>query len=479
MFIRKGLSKIFICLMTIGLVSGCQNSYSDFTEYSRDFLNKVGNNDKSINDSEAREAPVTDKEDNSRRVKTVFPEFASFEKDNAIKNVRLAITGDAYVNAAISAIEVAEHDYEATKSLGRFQSSATVSGGVISENRTTDAAAGIVLSGNKLIYDFGGLEFTVNSALQSVEIAKLQALIKAEESALSGFGVWINLIKTRKILDVYQSGLLLAEPLLGQIKNISASGVSDKAALLSAKQKYAALEVGVAQAKTFVKISETEFVNHFKGADLSNIDEIGAMNFPKSSVVVSDELKETNVIAYQLRSRKALEEQISALKSDSKPKVSFATRLNAPFKDTMDEGDLNVGLQVNYKFTDGGKNQASIKRYEAQIKSIDSGISAIYEDAESQYLIVEQQYQAILKKNDSMKELQDLAHEVRDTAKAQLVSGRSNIKDVMNAEVALAEAKIELISSNAELASLSYRANALLGNLLEYVGWTLPDDSKS
>jgi outer membrane protein TolC len=479
MLTENGLSKIFICLTMIGFVSGCQNSYSNFNESTREFLKSVSNSYKSINGSEAREVILTDKKDNSYHLKNVVPEFARFEENNALRNVRLAITVDPYVNAAISAIEVAEQDYEATKSLGGFQSSATISAGIVSENQATDAAAGLVLSGNKMIYDFGGLEFTANSALQNVEIAKLQALIKAEESALNGFDVWINLMKTKKILDVYQSGLQLAKPLLGQIKNISTSGISDKAALLAAQQKYAALEVGVAQAKTFVKISETQFINQFKGADLSDIDEVGAMDFPKSSVVVLDELKDSNVIAYQLRSRKALEEQISALKSDSKPKVLFASRLNAPFEDTMDEGDLNLGLQVNYKFTDGGKNQANIRKYEAQIKSIDDGIVAIYEDAENQYLILEQQYKAILKKKNSMKELQDLAHEVRDTAKAQLVSGRSNIKDVMNAEVALAEAKIELISSNSELASLSYRATALLGNLLEYVGWTLPDDSKS
>ena len=82
-----------------------------------------------------------------------------------------------------------------------------------------------------------------------------------------------------------------------------------------------------------------------------------------------------------------------------------------------------------------------------------------------------QEYFAAKKKISSANELLNLAVEVRETAKGQLISGRSSIQDVMNAEVTLAETEIGLVNAKADAAILSYKIFALTDSLSTYIGW--------
>ena len=68
-------------------------------------------------------------------------------------------------------------------------------------------------------------------------------------------------------------------------------------------------------------------------------------------------------------------------------------------------------------------------------------------------------------------DLVNLSTDVRDTSKDQLVSGRSKIQDVLNAEVTLAENIIQQINAEAELKISSYRIRALTHGLTNEIGW--------
>ena len=64
-----------------------------------------------------------------------------------------------------------------------------------------------------------------------------------------------------------------------------------------------------------------------------------------------------------------------------------------------------------------------------------------------------------------------LAKDIRDTAKGQLITGRSSISDVMNAEVSLAEAEISLINAEADARLASFGIIGLVDGILNYINW--------
>ena len=115
--------------------------------------------------------------------------------------------------------------------------------GLIRENSSNSFGAAGTLNVSRLLFDAGAIDNSILSQKKRVQLAKVQAEIAAETIALRAYEVWINVHRQKKIMDVYDEGLSLAEPLLGQIKNISLSGLSDKAMILKAQQDYSKLEV--------------------------------------------------------------------------------------------------------------------------------------------------------------------------------------------------------------------------------------------
>jgi outer membrane protein TolC len=89
----------------------------------------------------------------------------------------------------------------------------------------------------------------------------------------------------------------------------------------------------------------------------------------------------------------------------------------------------------------------------------------------SQLNVAIETYIGTQKTYDTALELVNLSKEVRDTSKDQLVSGRSKIQEVLNAEVTLAENKIQLVNAEVELKLASYRIRALTHGLTKETGW--------
>ena len=75
-----------------------------------------------------------------------------------------------------------------------------------------------------------------------------------------------------------------------------------------------------------------------------------------------------------------------------------------------------------------------------------------------------------------MEDVLVLSKELRDTSKAQLISGRSSVQEILSAEVKLAEIKIELITAEALATLASYRFNAITGELLDSIKWGIPQE---
>ena len=60
----------------------------------------------------------------------------------------------------------------------------------------------------------------------------------------------------------------------------------------------------------------------------------------------------------------------------------------------------------------------------------------------------------------------EILKETSDTSKAQLVSGRAKIQDVLNNELDLAIKEIELISVDTQLISASYTIRSITSGLI-------------
>ena len=408
--------------------------------------------------------------------KLVTPEasksFKPFTVKNANENIVTAVLNYPSYISSKKNIVAARAFVDGTSSVKGLQASVSILGGVKSENRSTDPAATLSLSMNKLVYDYGAADFAILSAEERYEITKIESLIMAETLTLSAFEAWVALVRNKKIHEVYLRGMNLAEPLLGKIKNISSSGIADKSDLLDAQKRYSSLEVALSEVKSLLISSEVTFSEIFPGSDLNSVALLDLPELPLIDGTVLTLINNSNKIKTQRLLVKSYLSEIRALELRAKPNVSLSSTINAPAKDTLEDGVATIGVSVNYNFSDGGKRAAEIDGLKARIESLENEIQRQILDSKTKLSIAEQQLKTSLKKITSSKQIISLTKDIRDTAKGQLISGRSSISDVMNAEVSLADAEISLINAEADARLASYAIIRMVEGILSYINWS-------
>ncbi len=401
-------------------------------------------------------------------------EYESFTNENVFANVKAAISNDRRVQAAISKVDQAKKEVDVVRSSKKLQASGILSGGAKREDDESEVAVVAQVSTEKLMYDFGATDASVDAALGMLEATKLEALIEAENVGLSLVEALIEYNKATEINKIFEEGMALAEPLLGQIKNISLSGIADKSSLLEAQEKFTRLEIGLEKSRSAAKISKTNFENLFQIEGVNSVAKLKPMqvNFllDESEDIVGNNYELRRQISY--KEAKILEQK--SLEVGDSPSVIFATTLTAPAKDFSQDSVANAGFSVNYIFNDGGLRIAQIELVKSEIDSINKIQLDIKSNLKAQLISLNQEYATAKKTQFALEDLLGLSKELRDTSKAQLISGRSSVQEILSAEVKLAEIKIELITAEAAATLASYKFNAVTGELLNNIKWDLP-----
>ena len=399
--------------------------------------------------------------------------YLPFTNQNLPKNITLAVSSNPSVLAKIKGISAAEDLVRAERAIKGFQSSAQISAGLVSEKETTDPAAVASLSVNKLLYDFGSADASIRSTIENVEVAELNAMIEGEKIALEAINAWIELNKSEEIQKIYMDGLGLAEPLLGQIANISTSGLVDKASLLEAKKKYVTLKTASDQAELRIISSKMRFQKLFSVKVPFKVSRPEPLKLRDSKQESLALLENSPLIKIFNHNIYAKAEQLIALELSQKPTFLANGSVTAPAKDTLKDGVANFGIVLNHTFNDGGKKDSSISVAKAELHALKEMRRAELKLLETEFHELSLILEAARLEQKSFQDLFDLSVEVRDAARGQLVSGRSSIEDVLEAEVGLAEIKIRLISTNSQISSATFRMYALTRGLMQLFGWSI------
>jgi outer membrane protein TolC len=401
-------------------------------------------------------------------------EYKAFSKENIVENIRNAVSNDPKVQGYISRIEARLQEVEVIKAKKALQASGTLSGGANREDNDSEVALVGQISAQKLMFDFGANDASEAASLEMVEIGKLDALIEAERTALSLYEALIDYKKTHQINKIYEEGMILAEPLLGQIKNISLSGIADKSSLLEAQEKYTRLEIGLEKSRAAAEISKDKVLKLFQIETIGLVDKIDPLPVNFQGDNIEDQIENNYQLRAQVHYERSMLLQKKSLEVGDSPSISFSSSLVAPAKDFSQDSIANAGFLVNYIFNDGGARKAQISALKADIDYINSDQSELVAELTTNLVSLNRQYLIAKKTQFALDDLLDLSKELRDTTKAQLISGRSSVQDILSAEVKLAEIKIERIVAESEANLASYKFNTIDGQLLTYINWDLP-----
>ena len=302
-------------------------------------------------------------------------------------------------------------------------------------------------------------------------MSRIQSKISAETVAIRSYEVWVNLYRQKEVVAIYKEGLEQAEPFLGQIENISLSGLGDTSMFIKAQQDYSKLKIANSRSQTDYHSAVVLFNEMFPGGDVLSVDSLQARTIIGKASAKSKMLKISPLIKAQDFLIQGLEAEYKALKAQKKPNVAMNAGLTAPARDTAEDSTANIGVLVNYVFNDGGRLDNQIKTLKAQIKEAKRQKQSIEKQLLSQLDVALESYYGSEKSYKVIFDMVELAQKNKEELSAQLQSGRSKIQDVLNAEVTLAENRILLVNALAEFTLASYRVRALTHGLTKEIGW--------
>ena len=399
------------------------------------------------------------------------PKFKKFLKKNSNFNLRAAVNYHPSVRSALSNVKASKLAINTVESGKKTQISFQALGGITRDNSSNTAGAVGSINLSKLLYDYGALDNSILSQKKRYQVSKVQAKIAAETVAIRSYEVWVNLSRQKEVVAIYKKGLEQAEPFLGQIENISVSGLGDTSMFIKAQQDYAKLKIANSRSQTDYHSAVALFNEMFPGGDVLSIDSLQARTIIGKASAKSKMLKESPLIKAQDFLIHGLEAEYKALKAQQKPNVAMNAGLTAPARDTAEDSTANIGILVNYVFNDGGRLENQIATLKEQIKEAKRQRQSIEKQLISQLDVALESYYGSEKSYKVIFDMVELSQKNKEELSAQLQSGRSKIQDVLNAEVTLAENRILLVNALAEFTLASYRVRALTHGLTKEIGW--------
>ncbi len=447
------MKKKLLFLFTIySSLLGCK------TNQINDIFSSLSDNNQTINNSTSPKVPFGFQE-----IKT---NYQPFYVENYKKNVLIAIKKHPSIQSGIFTITSLEAGESIAESDNKPQVSFQASAGanrVDSENKIAGLGSVAI---SKIIYDDGAINKNVISQKMRTRAAKEELNNNAENLALSAYLTLFELAKNQKIENFYYTSLKMGEPLITQINSISESGIADKTMILKAKKEYSELKIQSIQAKTLTKNTELQFMNIFQSQSIPKLKMSKPLKISKLSSLLNKMKRNHPLIKSQNALINSLNKSLDAVKSQKNPNISIRASVNSPANDPVKDVSGNVGFLLNYIYNEGGRLDSQIKNLDAQIKATERSRDDILRNLSTQLKTTYENYLGALQSKNEIEALVMILKETRDTSKAQLVSGRAKIQDVLSNELDLAKKEIELISVDTNLISASYRIKSLSTGLI-------------
>jgi len=383
--------------------------------------------------------------------------------------IKDAVLADPSVKSAEKEVAVKEAAARQTEARKDFNYTATALGGV---EDVTDETAGVavILNANRLLYDGGAIDASIQAENFAVEAAKQKYLATANERAVYYTHSWIELEKYNALNKLIEGRLGVLNPLLEQLDKVAAAGVGDVS------------QVAAAQRTVFmIQAEQKDVTEKLAQAELAFINGFGAL--PKKTAFDSDlisravpklsisKLAETspgllaNYFAYRSAEAAAV-----AVEAQDKFSVAFEAKLQRPFADSGYDSDETFGLVINKKFYRGDQLKAQIQRAHAAAESQAEQVRATYREGKrvisSSRQMIKAMRSAIMLANENAEVTRD---EIRYLRK-QLIIGGSTLDSVLSAEARLYDAESKEISFLADSRKAEVTILGATGKLLPLVG---------
>ena len=385
------------------------------------------------------------------------------------KGIIAAVESDPFIlgESKLLASKFADVDiFDADKD---FQVSGTVYAGI---EDVTDHTSGVafVLSANRLIYDGGRTDSSIEALRLEASAASLELDAKKNKRARELSVIWIDLARYRSLKYQIDSRLGVLSPLIEQLEKVAEAGIGDVTRVAAAQRTVSMIEATKAEVEEQLEQINLDFKGTFGSLPKANKLDLNFLSasIPNSfseELVTNASLLQAAYFRYQ-----ASEAKLASVKAKKKYSVSFETKLQRPFGGSQYDSDEQIGISARKTLYDGKKIDSEIEKAQAEVDISLHNFRSLNKEGIITAKVAMQRVGAMDKAlRLARKSASDMEEEIA-YLKKQLIIGGSTLDNVLSAEARLYDARAKEINYLAEKQKSQITVLAGLGLLLKTLG---------
>ncbi|MDH7511381.1 MAG: TolC family protein [Clostridiales bacterium] len=306
-----------------------------------------------------------------------------------------------------------------------------------------------LFTGGRLTAGYKQARYNLFSTQESVRQTSQETVFNVKRG-------YYGYLLARKLVEVSEEALSLAEKLSRNVRNMYEVGIASRLDLLRAEVRVANLKPSVLQARNNLAVAELN-LKTLLGLDLAQpVEIIGEMTYTPAEISLEESLAkaltnrpELSQVNYQ---KKMAQEMVKIARAAGLPTVAVAGNYSYwadlfNFKKDNWQSFYSFNLVLNIPIFNGFSTSARVAESEAMIREVEHTekglIDRIKFEVESAVLTLNQARESLLSQE---KNIEQALESVR-VAELNYTEGLATILDVDSAQVALSEARINYLQA--------------------------------
>lgn len=339
-------------------------------------------------------------------------------------------------------------------------------GGSAPDKTTKGVAGGMTLS--QLLYDGGETVAGVNQATAEALAARAERQVKGNDLAMQSARAWIDVWQVQERLALLAKSTSEMNELVMQIDRMATSGMIDRAALSGARGEIIDIRLEEVRLQSDLHEAQVRFERYFNQA-------VGTVARPGEVVT----LAEVRAAAQAWQQSPGLQRSaaevliarsaVTVAQAAFRPRAHLKTGLTSPM-DAGESTDTSVGIAVEYTFGDGGRRRSQLDAANARVVATEAQLTDAQRSLQAEMDAALTQLSSIERSMPLLEERMRLSGVEADTARSQISTGQSSLRQLIGAEIATYRACDRHIMLLAERHFLLLSIAAMTGALEQEIG---------
>lgn len=350
-----------------------------------------------------------------------------------------------------------------------------------SQNDTWRAAKQVNVTVRQLLFDGFGSVNEIYRQSARVDGAALRVMERTEAVALDGIEAYIDVIRHVAILAEARRNVGKHQSIMSEVQQRFSGGETGSADLSQSSERVAATKVVVADIRKSLLEATAKF-RRVVGQDPVQLRPARPASLPARTLesIIAASVSANPQIQAALADADAAKFEFESTNSAFMPRVSLEGR--AAFGDDIGgvEGrnnDYSAKLVMSWNLFNGGVDLARKREYGERLSEAQIRVDKVRRETKE---AIERAWAAVSTVAERINAIQAQAEANRrvvDGYRQEYNIGQRSLLDVLNAENAYFNSRIDLISARAIYTFSTYQLRATAGNLLDYLGVTPPAEA--